>query len=113
MPGAPDAPVTSDVTDNSVLVKWRPPTSDGGSPVTGYYLEQKLITETRWVPVASTPVPDTEHRVKNLKTGKEYQFRVAAVNLAGTGKWSKPSDGVLCKAPIGKWQSLFFSVTIC
>jgi titin len=84
------------------MVSWKPPASDGGSPVTGYRLEQKLITEARWTPVTPEQVTDTEYKVDKLKTGNEYQFRVAAVNLAGAGKWSQPSDEVLCKAPVGK-----------
>lgn len=30
----------------------------------------------------------------------EYEFRVAAVNAAGQGSWSPPSDTIVCRAPL-------------
>ena len=106
VPGAPDAPQVSDVTDNSMKVTWQPPTDDGGSPVISYYLEHKISTELRWSPATSDQLTSTEYTVKKLKTGTEYQFRVAAVNKAGAGKWSAPSSDVICQAPIGQLSLL-------
>lgn len=38
-------------------------------------------------------------RVPNLIENHEYDFRVAAVNAAGQGPWSLPSDAIPCRAP--------------
>lgn len=100
VPDAPDAPTITDVTDNSMKVSWKPPTNDGGSPVIEYFLEHKISSEFRWSPVTISSTLNTEQEVKLLKKGKEYHFRVAAANKAGTGKWSKPSEDIVCKAPI-------------
>ena len=101
MPGAPDAPVISNITDTTMDVSWKPPAQDGGSPVIEYFLEQKLSSDFKWSPVTTSQIVNTEFNANQLKTGKTYQFRVAAANLAGTGKWSQPSSDNLCKAPIG------------
>ncbi len=42
---------------------------------------------------------DTECTIKGLQEGKEYEFRVAAVNKAGTGKWSKTDQAIEARAP--------------
>lgn len=101
VPEAPDAPTISDITDTTMNVSWQPPAKDGGSPVIEYFLEHKLSSDFKWSPVTTSQIVNTEFVAEGLRTGKEYQFRVAAANLAGTGKWSQPSCDVLCKAPIG------------
>lgn len=85
-----------------MTVTWQPPVNDGGSPVINYKLEQKVSTEVGWNPVTTDDITDTKYTVTKLKTGKEYEFRVSAVNKAGQGKWSPPSDEVVVKAPVGK-----------
>jgi hypothetical protein len=47
-------------------------------------------------------VTGTEYTVKGLKEGKEYEFRVAAVNAAGPGKWSECSEAIKARAPPSK-----------
>ena len=48
VPGAPDKPTVSSVTRNSMTVNWEEPEYDGGSPVTGYWLEMKDTTTKRF-----------------------------------------------------------------
>lgn len=86
---------------------WEPPTNDGGSPVIEYFLEHKITSEFRWSPVTTSQIINTEYVVESLKKGKEYHFRVAAANKAGTGKWSEPSSDTICAAPIGKEHTIF------
>ena len=102
VPGAPDTPVISDITDNSMKVTWTPPANDGGSPIIEYYLEHKISSEFRWSPVTTSQIVHTEFVADTLRTGREYQFRVAAVNKAGASKWSEPSQSTVCKAPLGE-----------
>ena len=73
-------------------VFWTSPTSDGGSPITGYIVEQKDVDSTRWNRITAKPITDTTYEAAGLKPNKEYQYRVMAENKAGTGPASEPSD---------------------
>ena len=90
VPGRPDAPELKDVAAESVTLSYKPPASDGGSPVTGYKIEMKGKLETRWKEVAKG-VKEMEYEVSGLQAGSEYEFRVTAENKAGFGQPSAPS----------------------
>lgn len=80
---------------------WTVPDSDGGSPITGYIIQKKENTG-KWTQSLKTTTTETTATIKSLIEKKEYEFRVAAVNLAGTGPFSEPSDYKVAKAPYGK-----------
>lgn len=71
-------------------LEWEAPMKDGGAPITSYIVEKKDPHTREWVKVAE--VPDTNASITGLKEGQEYQFRVKAVNKAGPGNPSEPSD---------------------
>ena len=102
LPGAPDAPKVSDVSKTSCVVSWQPPEQDGGSPVTGYWLERRTKTSTRWVRVNRDLIPDTNLSITDLVENNEYEFRVMAENKVGTGPPSTPSKPIVAKDPWGK-----------
>lgn len=81
-PSKPKGPLAvSDVTAESVHLKWDKPDDDGGEPIEHYVVE-RMDTETgRWVPVLTTKTPEAD--VTGLTEGKEYLFRVKAVNAEG------------------------------
>jgi len=80
-------------------LEWTPPTKDGGSALIGYIVEKKDPITKEWVPVMETKEPKAS--VKGLKEGEEYQFRVRAVNKAGPGAPSDPSDKKIAKPRYG------------
>lgn len=95
-----------------MIVNWEEPEYDGGSPVTGYWLERKETTAKRWARVNRDPIRirpmGVSHIVTGLMEGAIYQFRVIAMNAAGCGLPSLPSDPVVCRDPIGMLNITFF-----
>ncbi|XP_072180963.1 twitchin-like [Diadema setosum] len=94
VPGAPDTPELTDIKDFSLTVNWSPPRDDGGSPILGYYVEQKDKFSSRWQRVKSSPIMDLKYTVTNIPEDAECEFRVIALNKAGEGK---PSPSVALK----------------
>ena len=105
VPGAPDRPEVTKVDTTLITISWYKPDNDGGSPITGYIIEKRDTSSTRWVRVNRDAIAETELTIKDLYEGKEYEFRVAAVNKAGQGPFSEPSEPKKCKAPYGKCGS--------
>ncbi|KAF2885739.1 hypothetical protein ILUMI_20443 [Ignelater luminosus] len=98
-PGAPGAPRGVETTEDSISLIWTKPRHDGGSPITGYVIEKRLISEDKWTRASHALIPDLSHKVIGLIENHEYEFRVAALNAAGQGPWSSSSDMILCRAP--------------
>ncbi|KAL1129846.1 hypothetical protein AAG570_012790 [Ranatra chinensis] len=98
-PTAPGIPRMVEANEDSITITWTKPRHDGGSPIMGYVLEKRLMTEEKWTKATHALVVDTTHRVGNLLENHEYEFRVAAVNAAGQSPWSSSSDGIWCRTP--------------
>lgn len=84
------APATLTATPGvaSSVVKWTAPTSNGGSPVTGYKVEYSTnadFTGSKTVTTSATTVSTT---LTGLTAGATYYVRVAATTLAGTGAFA-------------------------
>ena len=102
VPSSPSAPTVSDTTASSMTLSWSPPKSDGGTPITGYTIERKDKFSSRWSKVTKEPVTETTFKVSNLKEGEDYQFRVTAENIRGTGQPGDACSFVTAKHPYGK-----------
>ena len=97
-PDRPGKPTVSDWDKNYADLKWTAPVSDGGSPITSYVIEKKDELSTKWQKGVEVIGDKCEVRVPDLIEGLKYQFRVVAVNKAGTSKPSEPSDTITAKS---------------
>ncbi|CAB4705986.1 MAG: hypothetical protein F2667_06245 [Actinobacteria bacterium] len=87
VPGAPSA-VSASAGDGAATVQWSAPSTDGGTPITGY-----TVTATPGGATATTTGARTA-TVTGLTNGTAYTFRVTATNAAGTGAASAASAPV-------------------
>ncbi len=67
-PGPPSAPEPLEVTSSTCELSWRPPENDGGSPVTGYYVQRSPARSERWIRVTRDPVPTTKYTVSCVRS---------------------------------------------
>jgi hypothetical protein len=93
---APGAPLAGAVTpgDATALVRWTPPASDGGAPISSY-----AVTAVPSGAVVTVPATARSVRVTPLANGVATTFTVTAVNAAGPGLASAPSAGVTPRRP--------------
>lgn len=90
-------PEATDWDKDHVDLRWTPPISDGGSPITGYVIEKREKGTGKWLKAGDVPGDECKATVPNLDENTEYEFRVRAVNAAGPGQPSKASNGVVTK----------------
>jgi len=110
-PGAPSAPVVSDVFSDSCVLTWSPPDFDGGAPITGYYVERSTNRAGRWIRITREAVTEKcSHKVTELIQDNEYQFRVIAINKVGPGPAGPASETIVAKDPWGEFTSVFIRI---
>ncbi|XP_055512003.1 myomesin-3 [Leucoraja erinacea] len=93
-PGPPFHLECTEVRSSSLHLHWQPPLYTGKDEVTGYLLELCETEGGEWRAINEKPTPSTHLRVSPLDEGKTYIFRVCALNSAGAGVPSLPSDPV-------------------
>lgn len=105
-PSKPKGPLAvSDVHAEGCKLAWDPPEDDGGEPIQQYVVE-KMDTETgRWVPVLTTKEPGAE--ITGLIPGKDYKFRVKAVNPEGESEPLETEKAIAAKNPFGMCFTIF------
>ena len=97
-PGPPEGPLdVFDITNKSCKLKWKPPKDDGGSPIEYYEIEKLDPVSGMWIPCGTSPTCEAE--VKPLSEGKEYKFRVRAVNKDGEGPDLPTLESIIAKNP--------------
>ena len=78
----------SDIAADSLTLDWDPPESDGGAPVESYVVERRDKSDKDWNTIGQVPATGAgKHSIVDEKVvdGKEYYYRVRAVNKAGPG----------------------------
>jgi len=86
VPGSPTGLKTS-YGDGFIALSWSPPTSTGGSPVTGYHVY--LGYSSSFVGAREFTTSGTSFRLTDAENGSQYYFRVLAV---GANSVSLPSN---------------------
>lgn len=94
VPDAPGEPEIHEVGSNFVGLTWTKPNSDGGGPITGYWIERKEKDSYNWIRSNTSLVQSTSYIVTNLFETREYEFRILAENLAGISEPSATSKSV-------------------
>ena len=104
VPDRPEGPVQlSNITKDSVTLSWQPPTKDGGTPLTGYVIEQRDTRRSQWVKAGEVDKDTTTFKASKLLEDNEYVFRVSAVNAEGEGEPLESTDVAKPKQPICKY----------
>nr|XP_057915306.1 M-protein, striated muscle isoform X8 [Doryrhamphus excisus] len=96
VPGPPHDLELREVRCDSMTLLWKPPVYQGRDPVNGFYIDIKEAEapEEAWKGINSKATENTFFKVKNLKEGETYVFRVRAQNQAGVGNTSDISEAV-------------------
>ncbi|CAK6440754.1 unnamed protein product [Pipistrellus nathusii] len=94
-PGPPHDVRAFEVRATSLMLQWEPPLYTGAGPVTGYLISFQEEGSEQWKPLTPDPISGTHLRISDLQPGKRYVFQVQAVNSAGPGQPSMPTDPVL------------------
>ena len=83
-PGPPTNLRAEDLTKSTAVIRFGPPEQDGGSPVTGYYVEKNV--DGKWVKVNKKAITTCELTLEELKENAKYSVRAMAENAAGVGQ---------------------------
>ncbi|XP_063312621.1 myomesin-3 [Pelobates fuscus] len=100
-PGPPYDVRCREVRNTSLMIHWEAPVYQGCSSVSGYLIEVLKEGSDEWKTVNENPVSDCHLRVSDLETGKSYNFRVLAINSAGSGSPSLPCNSVIAATKPG------------
>lgn len=85
--------LTATLTGPYVLLKWTPPTWNGGAKITGYQIYRAKVAAplNRFLKVGvRTSYTDTL-----VTSGVTYFYRIAAINRVGTGKKSNEKSATV------------------
>ncbi|CAH8497134.1 unnamed protein product [Schistosoma turkestanicum] len=97
-PGPPEKPEIADYDRTHIDIKWEPPEDDGGAPIKGYHVERREPKSQRWMRLTRVPQQELTYSDSGVREGKEYEYRVIAVNEGGLSDPSPPTDLQSAKA---------------
>ena len=110
-PAAPSA-LAGTPGNQQVSLSWDAPLNEGGSPVSDYLIQYRTTPSGPWTVFEDATSTATSVVVTGLTNGTAYDFRVAAVNSAGTGDYSTPllnqTPFTVASAPTGDTGLLMF-----
>lgn len=99
-PDRPEGPLeVTGVTKNGCKLKWSKPKDDGGAPIEYYEIEKLDPLTRQWIPCGKSSEP--EANITGLQEGKQYKFRVRAVNKEGESDDLEADKFIVAKNPFG------------
>ena len=87
----PPTNVTGTAGNGRVALNWAAPANNGGAAVSRYAVHYSENGGKSWTIAPANASARTSATVADLTNGREYLFRVAAVNAAGVGAFSNPT----------------------
>lgn len=91
-----------------MVLTWKAPEHDGGSPILGYTVEKRDTFMNMWSGCGKVDKDTLSIRVSGLFEGQSYLFRVAAENQCGRGEYCETSQPHIAKLPFGLLIPFFF-----
>ena len=85
-PAAPTSVTASSTSAGTATLQWAPPTTDGGSPITGYRVARDGTDTSGAGPWSGTVAATARSfTFSRLAAGTPYRLSVSAINAVGTG----------------------------
>ncbi|KAL6097690.1 myom1 [Pungitius sinensis] len=97
VPGPPHDLQVREVRSDSLVLLWKPPVYQGRDPVNGFYVDIKEADapQEAWRGVNTKATESSFIKIKNVKEGESFVFRVRAQNNAGVGQVSAVTEPVV------------------
>ena len=106
-PGAPTGLTATADGQTAIDLSWTAPSDTGGAAITGYRIEVLPGGAATWTDVvADTGSTGTTYSHPNRTPGATYQYRVSAINSAGTGPASGTASATTGAPPTGDFVSV-------
>lgn len=98
VPSPPTSLATNATSSSQINLSWIAPSSNGGTPVTGYEIKRSTDGGSTWSTiVANTGNTSTKYSDTGLAANTTYTYQVFAINSVGT---SAPSNTASATTPI-------------
>lgn len=111
-PDKPEGPLTTtqdqSIGEPHVVLHWKAPEDDGGSPIDCYVVEKQDAATGRWVQAgfvdapkanADGTKPELDFLCPGLVEGNQYNFRVKAHNAEGDSEPLETEQSIIAKSP--------------
>ena len=108
-PGTPESFKVVSITEQTVDLRWQPPSDDGGSLISNYVLERRDPGRSIWH--KDSVAEECDLVAIGLTEGQKYSFRVAAQNSVGVGDFTELLKPVVPKSQYGEIFYLFLSIS--
>uniref|UniRef100_A0A3P9KQV3 Titin n=1 Tax=Oryzias latipes TaxID=8090 RepID=A0A3P9KQV3_ORYLA len=100
--------VKETIIPNTISLAWEKPNYDGGSPITGYFIEKRDGANSKWSKANLTNITDSHFTVTGLTQDETYEFRVKARNAVGSISSPSITAGpATCVDTYGKFLGFF------